>query len=173
MLKCRKRQIKNLKEDIIEKRPNDRASCAAEKVGAWDTILLIHTFGVTVLYTVAPFFKEYLFAQVAAKKVIITYIVLALVCIGFAVWAYIRKSNYIIIQNEFIDAERKAELEKARNKEYENELSEQLSSFASIVSDIFVEQHNGNNSAATYAQIIANHLFLECQRRFGKVKLSI
>lgn len=174
LLRSRRLKINNLKESIRDKKPNDCAEFASEKIGLWDLILLIYAFVVTVIYTVAPLVRDVFFSNYSSQSILVVYIAFAAGFIGFAVWAYIRKGNYTVAQKEFVIEERNDEVERIRNKAYEEELEEQLSSFASIVNYITIEQHNGNKSSATYAQIVANHLFLECQRRFGKdISVSI
>ena len=168
MINCRKKHINNLRSSIIERHPNESSKFASEKAGLWDVFLLINAFISTAVLTATPYLLESLCPQTSEKNRVLVYGIEFLGFVLFAINAYFEKSNYAILQKEFVQLEKDSEINKVRNKENVDELSERLETIVSIVKEITDEQHNGNNVSATYAQIIANHLYLECQRRFGK-----
>lgn len=168
MTKFVRHTVRNLKDDIEAKKPNDRCKYVSEKISFWDFFLLVLAFLVTVVFTILPLVFDYCLPFVEAKYKIITYIVIALIFCGTAIFSFVRNSYFKLIREDYEKEEKEQEIAKYKNKDYEEELVSKMETFASVVQDVVDAQRDQTMSVKRFSRIITNHIFEECQKKYGK-----
>lgn len=160
--------LNNLKDDIRTKNPNDKCKYVAEKISFWDEFALILSFFVAVTYALLPLIIQYSFSSLAIKYQIWIYSCLAIVFCLLSIFVYKMNGYYKLIFEEYKKEEHDKEIERYKNKEYEEELSAQMETYASIVQEVVDAQRRGMIPLMIFSRIITNHILVECRRKFGK-----